>query len=77
MDIVWPILTLISTALAFYAGKRTADNYWKSAEIEKTTALQRQFVRLQAHADADDPCQPYVNNCTPVTPALKFMNRAE
>ena len=46
--------------IAFTAGLKLSGYFYKRAEEEKEYALQRQFVRLKAGADADDPVGPYV-----------------
>jgi hypothetical protein len=53
------IVTAVFMALSFFAGKMMSDRYHAKFEADRRDALQRQFVRLQARADADDPCQPY------------------
>ena len=52
------ILTLI--VLSFVAGLKLDRYYFNRAEMEKKDALERQFLRLRARADADDPCGPYI-----------------
>lgn len=51
------ILSLIVGA--FIAGMKIADKYHREARLEIKSALQRQYLRLQADMDADDPVQPY------------------
>ena len=58
--------TLIATAIAitshslfFLFGMLIANHYNDRAEVMKRDALEKQFLRLRAHADADDPCRPY------------------
>ena len=46
---------------AFIAGIRLSGYYHNRIMNEVNLALQKQYVRLQAGSDADDPCQPYVN----------------
>lgn len=53
------LTTLI--AASFYAGVRFADYYAVRREQAVDHALKKQYVRLVARADADDPCQPYVS----------------
>lgn len=52
------IITLIVTA--FITGMKLDNHYHRTAAEELKNALERQFVRLQAKADADDPCKPYI-----------------
>lgn len=52
------ILTLIIGS--FVAGLKLANWYNAKASAEQKYALEKQFVRLQAGSDADDPVQPYV-----------------
>ena len=60
MQIIDNLLILVLIAGAFLYGKYLGDKYHKEAETEKTYALQKQYVRLKAGCDADDPGQPYV-----------------
>lgn len=53
------LTTLI--AASFYAGVRFAEYYAVRRERAVDYALKKQYVRLVARADADDPCQPYVS----------------
>ena len=48
-------------AVSFYAGVRFADYYHNKQDAAVSYALKKQFVRLRAGADADDPVQPYVS----------------
>ena len=45
--------------LSFIAGLRVDNWYHMKALADKKDALERQFIRLRARADADDPCRPY------------------
>lgn len=45
---------------AFIAGLQLSGSFHKQAEEDKRYALERQYVRLKANADADDPVGPYV-----------------
>ena len=60
MQIVDNLLILMLIAGAFLYGKYLGDKYHKEAETEKQYALRKQYVRLKAGCDADDPAQPYV-----------------
>lgn len=51
------ILTLI--VLSFVAGLRVDNHYHQKADLDRKEALEKQFVRLRAKADADDPVRPY------------------
>lgn len=51
------ILTLI--ILSFIAGLRLDNYYHQKADLDRKEALEKQFVRLRAKADADDPVKPY------------------
>ena len=46
-------------ALSFSAGMMVANRYNERAVLMQKDALERQYVRLVARADADDPCKPY------------------
>ncbi len=54
------ILALVLAAGSFYLGKTVADRYHEQAEQRISYSLERQYLRLKAGADADDPCRPYV-----------------
>lgn len=54
------ILTLFLIIAAFIAGLKLSGWYHNQAEQDKQYALEKQFVRLKAYADADDPVAPYV-----------------
>ena len=45
---------------SFSAGMWLADKFNKRAAKEQKEALERQYVRLVARSDADDPCRPYI-----------------
>jgi len=53
------IIVLCLIVLSFVAGLRLDNYYHEKAERERKDALERQFVRLRAKADADDPVRPY------------------
>ena len=56
--------TLVMTTLivlSFYAGFKFADKAADKREEAVAFALKKQYARLMARVDADDPCQPYVN----------------
>lgn len=42
-----------------------ANHYNNRAALMQKDALERQFVRLVARADADDPCKPYQQAFSP------------
>lgn len=54
------LLALLVAASSFWTGKRFADNYNDTAAQRQKEALERQYMRLRVHMDADDPCKPYV-----------------
>ena len=54
------LITLGIIVLSFVAGLKLAGYYYRTAEQEREYALQKQFVRIKANADADDPVGPYV-----------------
>ena len=59
MTLVGNIAVLVGLILSFIAGLRLDNYYHTRAAFDKKDALERQFIRLQARADADDPCKPY------------------
>ena len=62
MDPIPTIVLVISYVLFFLFGMFTANYYNDKAAADRKDALERQFIRLQARADADDPCRPYVSS---------------
>lgn len=54
------ILSLSLIVASFIAGLKLSTWYYRQAEEDKRYALERQFLRLRASADADDPAGPYV-----------------
>lgn len=60
-------IAVVSHSLFFIFGLVVANHYNDKAEYLKKDALERQFLRLKAHADADDPCKPY-KSCVKVLP---------
>ena len=59
MTTVGNILIAVLIVLSFIAGLRLDNYYHTRAAADRKDALERQFIRLQARADADDPCKPY------------------
>ena len=53
------LLALLIASLFFAAGMLVANRYNEKAALERKDALERQYLRLTAKADADDPCRPY------------------
>lgn len=53
------LITLVLIILSFVAGLKLAGYYYKTATQEREYALQRQYVRLMANVDIDDPVGPY------------------
>lgn len=53
------MILIISHFLFFLAGMAIANHYNDKAALECKDALERQYLRLRARADADDPCKPY------------------
>ena len=76
------ILVLLLVVLSFIAGLRLDNYYHAKAAADKKDALERQFIRLRAQADADDPCQPYMRrteNMYPIAPQIdqNFMEHLQ
>lgn len=59
MQIVDGIIVLALIVLAFIAGLRLDNYYHVRMSLGVKEALEKQFLRLRAGADADDPCKPY------------------
>lgn len=60
MGIIYDLLLIACIVLSFWAGKTVSDRYHSREEANIRYALEKQFVRLQAGVDADDPAKPYV-----------------
>lgn len=62
------ILVIGLIIASFIAGLRLDNYYHTKAAISQKEALEKQFVRLRANADADDPVRPYgtPQNITPI-----------
>ena len=70
MQILDNLIIILLIVTSFMSGMAIANKYNRKAEREKRDALERQFLRLKAKADADDPCKPYTApNFTYVPPA--------
>lgn len=53
-------IDLVLVVSSFIAGLALSEKFHREAEEDKRYALERQYVRLRANADADDPVGPYV-----------------
>lgn len=53
------VIAVVSHSLFFFLGMAVANRYNNIAQQDQKDALERQYMRLQARADADDPCKPY------------------
>lgn len=72
MNIVDNFIIISLIVLAFVAGMKLSDRYHRKAEQDTKDALEKQFLRLRARADADDPCRPYIapRSFMPVNPPV-------
>lgn len=59
MPILNAVIILCLLILSFIAGLRLDNYYHMKASAAQKDALERQFIRLRACADADDPVKPY------------------
>lgn len=59
--IILLIVVLVLIVCSFVAGLKLSGWYHRQAEQERQYALEKQYVRLRANADADDPVGPYVS----------------
>lgn len=55
------IITLFIIICSFIAGLILAERFHRQAEEDRRYALERQYLRIKANADADDPVGPYVS----------------
>ena len=58
------LVITILLVLSFVAGLKLSDYYAAKRESAVEYALKRQYTRLRAGADADDPVGPYVYDDT-------------
>jgi len=54
------LISLLCIICSFIAGLKLSGWYHRQAEEERQYALEKQYQRLKAGADADDPVGPYV-----------------
>lgn len=59
-NLIYIGLTLVLVVASFLFGLNLSDKYHTKAEQDKKYALEKQYARLMAGCDADDPVQPYV-----------------
>jgi len=55
------IVTLFLIVCSFIAGLALAERFHRQAEEDRRYALEKQYLRIRANADADDPVAPYVS----------------
>lgn len=55
------IITLFLIVCSFISGLTLAERFHKQAEEDKRYALEKQYLRIRANADADDPVGPYAS----------------
>ena len=68
MQILDNLIIILLHVACFIAGIKLANYYNEKAIREQKDALQKQYVRLAARSDADDPCQPYMTPDGPCKP---------
>lgn len=59
MQIIYDLIVLVLLVISFAAGMAIDNRYHEKTSFEVKDALERQYLRLRAKADADDPCKPY------------------
>ena len=60
MQIIDNLLIMFIHVACFVTGIKLANWYNNRAHQQEKDALERQFLRLRANSDADDPCKPYM-----------------
>ena len=60
MGIIYDLILIACIVLSFWAGKTVSDRYHDREEANTRYALEKQYVRLKANVDADDPAKPYI-----------------
>jgi len=66
MELYGVAAIILLSGFSYYLGLRTANWYHNKSEQERTYALERQYLRLRAGADYNDPVGPYVSRCNPI-----------
>ena len=59
MQILDNIIIIALIVSAFFTGMYISSRYHTKTSMAVKEALERQYLRLRAKADADDPCRPY------------------
>lgn len=59
-EFLFAVIALAISAVSFFCGLKLSDHYHSISAYEQKIALQKQYARLRAGVDADDPAQPYV-----------------
>lgn len=74
MEILDNLIIVSLIVSAFFVGMKVDAHYRKEAAADLKDALGRQYLRLRAKADADDPCGPYLapRATVPQLTPLKF-----
>lgn len=60
MQILDNLIIILIHIGCFIAGIKLANYYNDKAAQERKDALERQYLRLVSHSDADDPVRPYI-----------------
>ena len=68
-------LSVLLFIASFFAGVLYAEHNARTMRQEITMALQRQYYRLKAGLDADDPVQPYGESS--IEQQIAYNNRKE
>lgn len=55
------LITLVLIVCSFISGIMLSEKFHRQAEEDRRYSLEKQFLRLKANADADDPVGPYVS----------------
>ena len=76
MTFLCSLICLALIVLSFIAGLRLDNYYHTRFSISQKEALERQFMRLRAGMDADDPVRPYYNP-QPISPDFMRELRAK
>ena len=59
MQIVDNLIIVLLIISSFIAGLKLSGYYRDRADLRVKEALEKQYLRLRARMDADDPCKPY------------------
>lgn len=67
MQMLDNFIIILLIVLSFISGLKLSDHYHNQEKQNLRDALERQFLRLKAGSDADDPVRPYRRRLAPLS----------